>query len=229
MIDDLIDFEANRRKPLGRALSVAWYSLLLLIGVPVLLVVGVVVTYGVQSALGEDFPEVDPTVMAQRATDRSREMYDVAGIVRTVPAGSSGGDSAAPQNTLSAAACYPDGLESLNDEPEKGSYRLGHSWTLDRVPEQQGVPALHRLHDHLKNRGWTITQFRATGEDWELRAERHDEADDNPDRVVFTWWSHWQTLEGYTAMPCAYDVSGPGGPESADGLEPPTLGSRGVS
>ncbi|TXS30151.1 hypothetical protein EAO71_16630 [Streptomyces sp. ms191] len=224
MTNELMDDVAAPQAPLLRsALRGTFHLLLAAVGVPVLLVVGLVVVYAVERGTGEGFPEVAPAVMAERAASRTQELYDVAGLGGELPAGQAGGDNRAAENTLSAEVCHPDGLESIADEPEKGSYRLGHDWRIAGVSEAEGVPALRRLRDHLEKTGWDVTAFRESGQDRELRAERRDGVGDDPERVVVTWWSYWRTLDGFTAMPCAYDPSGVGGEDAADSLEPPTL------
>ncbi|MFE2235904.1 hypothetical protein ACFXA4_25470 [Streptomyces sp. NPDC059442] len=224
MTNELMDDVAAPRAPLLRsALRGTFCLLLAAVGVPVLLVVGLVVVYAVERGTGEGFPEVAPAVMAERVTSRTQELYDVAGLGGELPAGRSGGDNHAAENALSAEVCYPDGLESMADEPEKGSYRLGHDWRIADVSEAEGAAALGRLRDHLEKTGWEVTAFRESGTDRELRAERRDGSDGGRERVVVTWWSYWRTLDGFTAMPCAYDPSGVGGEDAAVSLEPPTL------
>ncbi|MEV4947641.1 hypothetical protein [Streptomyces sp. NPDC053755] len=223
MTNELMDDVADPPAPLRGALRFTFFVILAAVAVPVLLVAGLLVTYAVERATGEGFPEVAPAVMAERAASRTQELYDVAGLGGALPAVRPDGGHRAAENSISAEVCYPDGLESMADEPEEGSYRLGHNWRVAGVSEQEGGAALRRLRDHLDRTGWTVTAFRDSGDDRVVRAERRDEADDNPDRVVVTWWSHGETLDGFTAMPCAYDPSGAGGEEAVEGLEPPAL------
>ncbi|WP_418957588.1 hypothetical protein [Streptomyces tritici] len=202
------------RGPLRAVLSVV----LCLVALPVLLVVGLFVWYGVDKATGEDFERVRPADMARRATDRSQEMYEASGLTRPLGTTRWNGDHGAAANSLGSESCYPRGIEGIEDTPEPGSYRLFHEWRLDAVGEAEGRAALDRLHARLEKTGWTIDGHRKSGDDWELRASKgHD------DRLVFTWWSHWKTLEGFTGMPCAYAPDGTEGSEAADDLTPPAL------
>lgn len=222
MTNELMDDVTDPRTPLRKAARVTLFVALAAVALPVLLVAGLVVVYAVERGTDEGYPEVAPDVMTQRAAARSQELYDVAGIGGELPPGTSGGDLHASANTVSADVCYPDGLESVADQPEEGSYRLGHKWRIAGVSEREGVPALRRLRAHVEKTGWHVAEFGASGEGWVLRARR-DEDDLGSERIVVTWWSHWRTLDGFTGMSCAYAPSGAGGDEAVKGLEPPTL------
>lgn len=63
------------------------------------------------------------------------------------------------ENTLDSDCCYPDGLEGIAEEPEKGAYRICRHWSLREVPKCQGTAVLCRLRDHLTGKEWRITQF----------------------------------------------------------------------
>ncbi|MFG2645774.1 hypothetical protein ACGFYP_32935 [Streptomyces sp. NPDC048370] len=220
--DGLMDDVTDTRAPLRGALRVTFFVVLAAVALPVLLVVGLVVVYAVERGIDEGYPEVAPAVMAQRAAARTQELYDVAGIGGELPPTGSGGDYHAAENTISAESCYPTGLESIADEPVEGSYRLGHNWRIAGVSKQEGMPALRRLRDHVEKAGWDVTNFGASGDGWVLRARR-DEDDADSERIVVTWWSHWQTLDGFTAMSCAYDPAGAEGDDAVRNVEPPTL------
>ncbi|WP_406861488.1 hypothetical protein ABZO31_13930 [Streptomyces sp. HUAS MG47] len=196
----------------------AFFVVLCVVALPVLLIVGLFVWYGIDKATGEGFDSVRPAEMARRATDRSQEMYEASGLTRRVPSVPGGGDYSAAANVLSADFCHQRGIEGIEDTPEPRSYRLYHEWRLNAVTEAEGTAALDRLEAHLKKTGWTVTGYRKSGDDWELRADKGYD-----DRLSFTWWSHWKTLEGFTGMPCAYDPAGAQGEDATDGLYPPVL------
>ncbi|MFF8608968.1 hypothetical protein ACF06X_23845 [Streptomyces sp. NPDC015346] len=204
-------------EPTRRRLRIGLYVVLGVVALPVLLILGLVVWYAVDRATGEDFPVVPPAEMARRATERSQEMYDAAGVGRPLPAVRSG-ERAEADNRISGSVCYPRGIEGIDDTPEPRSYQLHHEWRLDAVDEAEGAAALGRLHAHLKATGWTVTDYDTSGDHRTLRALKGDD-----DRVSFTWRSYWQTLEGFTGMPCAYDPAGGRGEEAVEGLEPPAL------
>ncbi|MGW6567817.1 hypothetical protein [Streptomyces sp. NPDC054975] len=207
---------------LRKAVRGIFFVVIAAVALPVLLVLGLVVVYAVERGTDEGYPVVAPDAMVQRAAARTQELYDVAGIGGELPPVTAGGDNHAAENTVTAETCYPTGLESIADEPVEGSYRLGHNWRIAGVSEQEGMPALRRLRAHLEKTGWDITDFSASGDDWDLRARR-DEDDPDSERIVVTWWSHWQTLDGFTAMSCAYAPDGVGGDEAVQDLKPPTL------
>ncbi|MFF9018443.1 hypothetical protein ACF09C_36470 [Streptomyces sp. NPDC014870] len=220
--DELMDDVTETPSPLRRALRAALFVGLAAVSLPVLLVVGLVVVYTVERGTDEGYPEVAPEVMVQRAAARTQELYDVAGIGGALPPTGSDGGNRAAENTISAEVCYPTGLESIADEPVKGAYRLGHNWRIADVSEQEGMPALRRLRDHVEKAGWDVTSFDESGDARTLRAER-DADDPDSERIVVRWWSHWQTLDGFTAMSCAYDPAGAKGDDAVRHLEPPTL------
>lgn len=165
-----------------------------IIGIPLLLVLVVLVTYGVQRATPEDYPKVAPQTMADRTTARSQDAYDVLGFGATLPPGEF--------NSLSAGHCYPDGLESVADESVDGAYALSHKWKLDGVPESDALPALRALRDRLKEEGWRIVSFDESpgGGDWTLRTER-----DGDGRQVYTWYRDGGRFHGGAHAECAYD------------------------
>ncbi|MFD3947657.1 hypothetical protein [Streptomyces sp. NPDC058579] len=220
--DGLMDDVTEAPSPLKSAVRFTFFVVVAAVALPVLLVVGLVVAYAVERGIDEGYPEVAPGVMAQRAAARTQELYDVAGIGGALPPTGSDGDNRAAENTISAEACYPTGLESIADEPVQGAYRLGHNWRIAGVSEQEGLPALRRLRDHVEKTGWDVTDFGGSGDEWVLRARR-DEDDPDSERIVVRWWSHWQTLDGFTAMSCAYDPAGAKGDDAVRHLEPPTL------
>lgn len=220
MIDEL----ERRRFPVLRWL---WITLAVVIGVPVLLVLGLLVTFWIQGATPEDYPDVAPQKMADRAAARSQEAYEVAGFDTVLPAGR--------HNGFGSDSCYPGGLEGISDTPVENAYALSHSWQLHDVPRDEGLAALVRLRDRLKADGWDITSYeRQRGsEDWILRTER-----DNRERQVYEWIAEGGRFSGGVYMECAYDPTAEaapgssydgyesyGGSSAADGLVAPSLGA----
>ncbi|NWF27960.1 hypothetical protein HW130_17085 [Streptomyces sp. PKU-EA00015] len=206
MIDDL----ERPRVPLLRWLGI---TLALLIGAPVLFVLGLFVTYGIESATPEDYPDVAPQEMADRAATRSREAYEVAGFDAVLPAGR--------DNGYSAGSCYPGGLEGMADTPVENAYALSHSWQLNDVPRDEALPALARLRDRLQADGWDITSYeqQQASEDWILRTERG-----NGERQVYEWMSQGGRFLGGVHMECAYAPAGEEGDVETE-LVPPALGA----
>jgi hypothetical protein len=188
-----------------------------IVGIPVLLVLVVLVTYGVQRATPEDYPKVAPQTMADRAGARSQESYDVLGFDALIPPGEF--------NSLSSGYCYPDGLESVADEHVDNAYALSHSWHLADVPESEALPAMRRLRDHLKAEGWDIVSFDSTpsGDNWTLRTER-----DGDGRQVYEWYADGGRFHGGMHAECAYLPTPPTDPyaspdDATTGLTAPTL------
>ncbi|MEU9864490.1 hypothetical protein AB0D99_26810 [Streptomyces sp. NPDC047971] len=202
---------------LRKPLRVGLYVVLGCVALPVLLILGLVLWYAVDAATGEDWPTVRPADMARRASDRSQELYDAAGIDRRLPAAHSD-DLAEAGNRFGAESCYPQGIESISDTPEPGSYRLSHKWRLDGVDEKDATAALSGMHAHLKATGWTVTSYGPLDHIRELRARKGDE-----ERVVLTWWSNRRTLDAFVGMPCAYDPAGAEAETAVEELTPPTL------
>lgn len=200
-----------------------------LVAVPVLLVLGFLVTYSVQRGTPEDYERVAPQAMMTRIGEMSRESYGVLGF------GTAAGSDA------SGDLCYPDGLESMADEPVDGAYALSHHWSVEGVTRTAAVAALKRLHGRLEDEGWHIDSY-ADGDGGaggagaaygpELRASREGPSDDGGDiRAVFEWRDHEGRFEGGVHAPCAYDPdagadAGPGSWSAADvasRVEPPEL------
>ncbi|MEV4329788.1 hypothetical protein AB0K02_04485 [Streptomyces sp. NPDC049597] len=221
----MIDNLERRRVPLLRWLCI---TLAVVIGVPVLFVLGLLVTYWVQSATPEDYPRVAPREMADRAASRSQEAYEVAGFDTVLPAGR--------YNGFGSDSCYPGGLEAIADTPVENAYALSHSWQLDDVPREEALAALARLRDRLEADGWDITSYerQQASEDWILRTERGD-----GERQVYEWMSEGGRFSGGVYMECAYDPTAEaspgssydgyesyGGSSAADGLVAPSLGAR---
>lgn len=187
------------------------------VGIPVLLVLAVLVTYGVQRATPEDYPTAAPQTMADRAGARSREAYDVLGFDAALPGGEF--------NFLSAGYCCPDGLESAADQPVDGAYALSHEWRLTDLPESEALPAMRRVREHLKAEGWDIVSFDSTpsGDNWTLRTER-----DGNGRQVYEWYEDGGRFYGAVHAECAYDPAQAkdpyAGPDDATaGLSAPAL------
>ncbi|MFF3687524.1 hypothetical protein [Streptomyces sp. NPDC002187] len=187
-----------------RALDVAWWVFLAVIATPVLLILGLIVTYGVERAVPEDYPTVAREDMVRRITDRSQDAYEVLGFDEVVPTDA--------QNSLSGDHCYPNGLESVADTPVTDAYRLSHSWTLAGIPETEALPALRRLETHLKEEGWRIREFeelKSSDGEWELRAERDGATEEaGIERMVFTWMREGGRFYGGSHGGCAYEPAG---------------------
>ncbi|MFF3543756.1 hypothetical protein [Streptomyces platensis] len=171
-----------------------------------------------------DFPRVAPEDMASRALQRSREAYDVVGFKRTVKPGVEK-IGVSTENTLSSSFCHDGGLTGLEDKTVDGAYQMSHSWALDHVPARQAVSGLRRLHQHLKDKGWEITSYRAGEQgNWDLFAKR----DDGAERMSFTWYPDREYFTGGASVPCAYDPAwkkGDVGPPGDD-QTPPAFGPR---
>ncbi|MEU9010989.1 hypothetical protein AB0D12_14650 [Streptomyces sp. NPDC048479] len=224
MIDDLEMPDSPARAVVRRALDVAWWAFIVLISAPLLLVLGLVITYQVERATPEDYPSVAPEEMMRRATVRSQNAYEVLGFDRVVPPGVVE-IGAGTENYLSTDFCHPGGLEGMADDPVDGAYGLYHGWALDKVSEKEALPALRRLHDHLKDTGWHISEYGEfqTGDEWNLRAERDGRAGDGGNETLsFTWRAEDQRFSGGSGMPCAYDPKKAYG-DSLTGVHPPEL------
>ncbi|MFI2368412.1 hypothetical protein [Streptomyces sp. NPDC018833] len=227
---------ADLERPRLPLLRWLWITLAVVIGSPVLFVLCLVVTYGIESATPEDYPRMAPQKMADRATARSQEAYALAGFDTVLPAG--------VDNSLSAGPCYPRGLESVADTPVDGAYALSHTWQVSDVPREEALAALARLRDRLKEQGWTVTAYeRQQGsQDWVLRTERGA-----GERQVYEWMSDGRgRFSGGVHMECAYDPAADadagssggssydayeshGGSAAADGLVAPALGDARVT
>ncbi|MFK4224079.1 hypothetical protein [Streptomyces sp. NPDC019890] len=224
MIDDLEMPDSPARAVLRRALGLAWWTFIVLIAMPVLLVLGLVITYQAERATPEDYPRVAPEEMMRRATSRSQEAYEVLGFDRAVPPGVVK-LGVGTENYLSTDDCYPGGLEGMADEPVDGAYRLFHGWALDKASEQEALPALRRLRDHLKDTGWRIKEYgeSQTGDEWNLRAERDGRSgDDGNETQHFNWRAEDQRFSGSSGMPCAYESEETYG-DPLTGVHPPEL------
>ncbi|QNP66888.1 hypothetical protein [Streptomyces genisteinicus] len=186
-------------------------ALAAVVGVPVLVLLGVLVTFTVQRSVPEDYPTVAPQAMADRVGARSQEAYAVLGLGGELPPGAA--------NSFSSGVCYPDGLESAADEPAPGSYALSHSWELDGVPREEAVAGVERLRERLAGDGWRIAAHDgAPGEEGvELRAEHDDEG-----RQVYTWHPGG-TFRGGVHGACAFDPAGEDRTDVSPGLYPPVL------
>lgn len=192
-------------------------ALATIVSIPVLLILAVLVTYGVQRASPEDYPKVAPQTMAERAGARSQESYDVLGFDAQVPPGGF--------NSLSSGYCYPDGLESVADEHVDNAYALSHEWRLTDVAESEALPAMRRLRDHLEANGWNIVSFDSTpsGDNWTLRTER-----DGDGRQVYEWYADGGRFHGGVHAECSYLPTPATDPhaspdDATTGLTAPTL------
>ncbi|MFJ2555666.1 MULTISPECIES: hypothetical protein [unclassified Streptomyces] len=169
-----------------------------------------------------DFPRVTPENMASRAFQRSQEAYDVLGFTRTVEPGVED-IGVSTENTFSSGSCYDGGLLGLEDKTVDGAYQMSHSWALDHVPASQAVSGLRRLHQHLKDNGWTVSSYRdGTKGNWDLFVQR----DDGAERMSFTWYADREYFTGGASVPCAYDPEWKDGDigSSGDDQNPPVLG-----
>ncbi|MFF3782581.1 hypothetical protein [Streptomyces sp. NPDC001933] len=170
-----------------------------------------------------DTPRVAPEKMADRAFQRSQEVYGLMGFERTVQPGVEK-IGVSTENTLSSGYCYDGGLLGLEDKTVDGAYRMSHSWALDHVPADQAVSGLRRLHRQLKDDGWEVSSYREGGKSksWDLYVKR----DDGNERMSFIWYPDREYFTGGASMPCAYD---PGWKDGDAGLPevdqwPPALG-----
>lgn len=187
----------------------------LLVAVPVLVVLGFLLTYSVQRATPEEYERVSPAEMMSRLSGVSHEAYGVLGFD-----GDTGPETdPAPSDS---SLCYPGGLESMADEPVEGAYSLADRWETDGVTEAEARPALKRLHRHLKDEGWDIDSYErfdgtaygsaeTTGpaESLTLRASRAGSSDDGGDtRLLFEWQDGRDGggFSGSVVSPCAYET-----------------------
>ncbi|MFD3917369.1 hypothetical protein [Streptomyces sp. NPDC058595] len=195
-----------------------------LVAVPLLLVLGFLVTYSVQRGTPEDYERVAPQTMMTRIGDVSQESYEVLGFDTAV-----GSDA-------SSALCYPGGLESMADEPVDGAYSLSHDWSVEDVTQAEAASALKRLRGHLKDEGWDIDSYEdetRSAYGLGLRASRGGPSDDGGDvRAVFEWREGQGRFDGSVHAPCAYDPgndgdAGRGGTapatDAGSEVEPPDL------
>ncbi|MFI2290293.1 hypothetical protein [Streptomyces niveus] len=188
----------------------------LLVAVPVLVVLGFLVTYAVQRGTPEEYERVAPEEMMSRLSAVSHEAYGVLGLD-----GDTGPET--DPDPSAPSLCYPGGLESIADEPVEGAYSLADGWETDGVTEADAKPALKRLHRHLKDEGWDIdayekfdgTAYRAAemagpAESLTLRASRAGSSDDGGDtRLLFEWRDgsgDGGRFSGSVVSPCAYDT-----------------------
>ncbi|MDT0547763.1 hypothetical protein [Streptomyces lonegramiae] len=217
-------------KPAISGLKAAGIGCAVVVLVPVVFLLGLIITYSVQRATPEDYPEVKPEAMGRRLGGYSQDAYAALGIDRVLdPAGE--GMREGDENHLSNDYCYPDGLESLADEPEEGAYQMGHSWALQEVDKDQGLAALRRLHSHLgASAAWRVTQSGYDDEyrEWRVSAER-----DGGYQVSVAWSVRDQRLGGGVSAPCAYDPDWPEEGQLSDlpdtGTWPPPLTPRAMS
>jgi hypothetical protein len=209
----------------GAALEAGGISCAVAVLLPVLVVGGAFLTFSIERATPADFPDVKPETMAHRVTDHSKGAFAALGLDRTLEPNvydMRKGD----ENTLDSDFCYPDGLESIADQPEAGAYRLYHRWSVGGVAPREGVGALRRLRDHLTGTGWRITQFG----DGEQRHERTLKAErDGGYTISLTWEAVRRRLDGGSSAPCATDPDW----KESDGLyaepsveRPPALTGR---
>ncbi|MFD3577472.1 hypothetical protein [Streptomyces sp. NPDC058644] len=188
----------------------------------VLVLVALVVPLALRSEGSTDFPRVAPEDMADRAFQRSQEAYDVLGFTRSVKPGFEE-IGVSTENTFGSGLCYDGGPLGMEDKTVDGAYSANHSWALDHVPADRAQSGLRRLHQHLKDDGWTVSSYRegVKGKDWDLFVQR----DDGDERMSFTWYADREYFTGGASVPCAYDPAwktGDAAP-SADAQWPPTL------
>ncbi|MFE5767013.1 hypothetical protein ACFQ7O_01400 [Streptomyces sp. NPDC056485] len=170
-----------------------------------------------------DFPRVAPEEMANRALQRSQQVYGVMGFTRTIEPGVED-IGVSTENTFDSGYCYDGGLLGLEDKTVDGAYSMSHRWALDHVPASQAVPGFRRLRQFFKDDGWKITSYGEgeQGRDWELFVQR----DDGAERMSFIWYPDREYFTGGASMPCAYDPEwkdGDVGP-AGDNQRPPTFG-----
>lgn len=181
----------------------------LLVAVPVLVVLGFLVTYGVQRGTPEEYERVGPEEMADRIGAVSDDAYGVLDFPY----------ADLESGMASESLCYPGGLESVADEPVEGAYSLSEAWEVDGVTEAGAAPALKRLHRHLKEEGWDIDSYErfdgayrpattaGPAESLTLRASREGPSDDGGDTRLLFEWRDGGRFTGSVASPCAYDPS----------------------
>lgn len=185
----------------------------LLVAVPVLVVLGFLLTYTVQRGTPEEYERVDQAEMMSRLSGVSHEAYGVLGF-----AGDAGPET--DPDPSDTSLCYPGGLESMADEPVEGAYSLADRWETDGVTEAEAEPALKRLHRHLKDEGWDIDSYEkfdgtayvpaasaGGAESLTLRASRAGSSDDGGDtRLLFEWQDGRDggRFSGSVVSPCAY-------------------------
>ncbi|WKX68661.1 hypothetical protein [Streptomyces sp. XD-27] len=203
---------SGSEKPAISGLKAAGIGCAAMVLLPVLFILGLIITYSAQRATPEDYPEVKPEAMARRLGGYSQDAYAALGIDRVLdPAGE--GMREDDENSLSNDYCYPTGLESMADEPEEGAYKMRHSWTLQDVGKDQGLTAVRRLHAHLKDSAWRVTEYGRDDEyqEWRVSAER-----DGGYHVHVAWSARDQRLDGGASAPCAYDPDWPEAGSSSD-------------
>ncbi|MFI2430649.1 hypothetical protein [Streptomyces sp. NPDC018693] len=194
-------------KPPYPTLNAFGWGCVALIAVPALAVLALLATLAWSARGSTDFPRTAPEDMANRVFQHSQEAYDTLGFDRILrPAPERPGTS--PENTFSSAYCWDNGPLGLDDKTVDGAYQLSHSWALDQVPASRATPALRRLHQHLRNTGWKITEYRegAGNQDWTLRAQRDDDAE----RMSFTWYPDRAYFTGGATPPAPTTPSGTG-------------------
>ncbi|MFE1772707.1 hypothetical protein [Streptomyces sp. NPDC059008] len=209
----------------GAALKAGGIGCAVVVLLPVLVVGGVFLTFSIERATPADFPDVKPETMAHRVTDYSKGAFAALGLDRTLEPNvydMRKGD----ENTLDSDYCYPDGLESIADQPEAGAYQLSHRWSVGGVAPREGAGALRRLRDHLTGTGWHITRSGDGEQHHErtLKAER-----EGGYTIALTWEADRRRLNGGSSAPCATDPDW----KESDGLyaepsvgRPPALTGR---
>ncbi|MFG2290711.1 hypothetical protein ACGFOU_32110 [Streptomyces sp. NPDC048595] len=201
----------------GAALKAGGIGCAVAVLLPVVVVGGVVLTFSVERATPEGYPDVKPETMARRVTGYSKGAFAALGLDRTLEPNvydMRRGD----ENTLDSDVCYPDGLESIADQPEEGAYRLYHRWSVGKVAPHEGANALRGLRAHLGSTGWRITESgdRAQRHERTLKAER-----DGGYTIALTWETDRGRLSGGTSAPCA---TNPGWKESDGRYAEPSVG-----
>ncbi|MEC4016555.1 hypothetical protein [Streptomyces sp. H27-D2] len=208
-------------------LKVAGVGCAVVIGLPLLILLGLGITLAIEQATSEGYPQVTPAAMARRVGTYSQDAYSAMGAGPTLRPGSSSGYED-DENILNANACYPDGLESMADQPVDGAYSLRHSWSAGGARRGDAVAALRRLSDHFQRTGWDVTEYDQgkDGRFWSVRAERSGEYGDYS--AAYSWEPRTKNFSGGVGGPCAMDPGWPEGGDDlplleGDGEQPPTL------
>ncbi|MQY14433.1 hypothetical protein SRB5_46000 [Streptomyces sp. RB5] len=175
-----------------------------LVALPVLVVLGFLVVLEVESSTPEDYPTVAPEETARQMFAVSQDAYAVLGFAPEVPPGNFTTGSDVSENGFDDLDyCYPDGLESINDQPEPNAYSFGHSWAISGVDAGEARAGMRRLRAHLEKQGWSV-EDPGTGSG-ELGLSATKGHGDSTTTASF-WWQPRQggRFDGGVGSGCAY-------------------------
>ncbi|WP_405805693.1 hypothetical protein [Streptomyces sp. NBC_01187] len=143
------------------------------VGIPALVILGFMITYSAERSTPEDYPEVSPDAMAARVTGNSLDAIDAMRLGMGHPKGWGKDWGTSDLNAgVDTSMCYPDGLESIADDPEPGAYQLSQSYEGPALSDRKTKAGFTRLEKHLRHKGWKITESSDRGGMRELSAER---------------------------------------------------------